>query len=81
MDSTQTHKRKQKVIIDCDTGVDDAQAIMMALASSETLDILGITCVSGNTHVKQACRNTLRVLNVCGRLEVELFNYVGSFDI
>lgn len=59
----------KKLLTDVDTGVDDAQAIMMALVAPN-VDILGITCVHGNTSLENACKNTLRVLKVCGRLDV-----------
>lgn len=52
-----------KFIIDTDAGVDDAQAIMMALMTSE-VDIIGITAVSGNTDVDNVTRNVLRVFYV-----------------
>lgn len=57
-----------KLLIDVDCGVDDAQAIMIALAAN--VQVLGITCVYGNTVVENVCKNVLRVLQVCGRLEV-----------
>ena len=38
----------KKIILDCDPGHDDAVAIMLAAASSE-IEILGITCVGGNS--------------------------------
>ncbi|XP_034533217.1 inosine-uridine preferring nucleoside hydrolase-like [Notolabrus celidotus] len=60
---------KKKLIIDVDTGVDDAMAIMLALACSN-LEILGITCVNGNTGLENSCKNTLRVLKTCGRLDI-----------
>jgi len=60
-----------KYIIDVDTGVDDAQALMLALSQSN-MDILAITCVAGNTDVDQVCINTLKVLKACNRLEVSL---------
>ena len=44
---------KKKIIIDCDTGVDDAQAILMAVLT-EDVEVLAITCVSGNTNVEQS---------------------------
>ncbi len=59
----------KKLLVDVDCGVDDAQAIMMALAVPG-VQILGITCVQGNTSVENVCKNTLRVLKVCKRLEV-----------
>ncbi|XP_041822278.1 inosine-uridine preferring nucleoside hydrolase-like [Chelmon rostratus] len=61
-----------KLILDVDTGVDDAQAIMMALASP-TVEILGITCCNGNTKLDNACKNTLRVLQKCNRLDIPVF--------
>ncbi|XP_010869584.1 inosine-uridine preferring nucleoside hydrolase [Esox lucius] len=60
------------VIIDTDSGIDDAQAIMMALAAPG-LQILGITCCFGNTGVENVCQNVLQVLSVCQRTEVPVF--------
>uniref|UniRef100_A0A4W5KP40 Inosine/uridine-preferring nucleoside hydrolase domain-containing protein n=1 Tax=Hucho hucho TaxID=62062 RepID=A0A4W5KP40_9TELE len=65
-------RSEKKLVLDVDTGVDDAQAIMMALAAPN-VEVLGITCVSGNTSLENSCRNTLRVLNVCQRLEIPVF--------
>ena len=65
-----------KVIIDVDTGVDDAQALMMA-ASQDDVDILAVTCVTGNVHVDQVITNTLRVLRVCDRLDVSNSSFEG----
>lgn len=56
----------KKIILDVDTGVDDAIGIILAAASPE-LDILGITTVSGNTDLESATRNTLRVLKLIGK--------------
>ncbi|SDY07170.1 purine nucleosidase [Evansella caseinilytica] len=53
----------KKVIIDVDTGIDDALAIAYAIRS-EALDILGITTCFGNVSVEEATRNTLQVLEV-----------------
>ncbi|MBT5302297.1 MAG: nucleoside hydrolase, partial [Tateyamaria sp.] len=39
---------KRKVIIDTDPGQDDAVAILLALASPEEIEVLGITVVAGN---------------------------------
>ena len=60
---------KKKLILDVDTGVDDAQAIMVALAAPD-VEILAITCCHGNTPLQNVCKNTLRVLKVCDRLDV-----------
>ncbi|XP_017287528.1 probable uridine nucleosidase 2 [Kryptolebias marmoratus] len=63
---------KKKMILDVDTGVDDAQAIMIAL-SSPHVEILGITCCHGNTPLENVLKNTLRVLKVCGRLDIPVY--------
>lgn len=48
----------RKVIIDCDTGVDDALALLLALRAP-AFDVLGITCVGGNVALQKVVRNTL----------------------
>ncbi|XP_028259284.1 inosine-uridine preferring nucleoside hydrolase [Parambassis ranga] len=55
---------KKLVVIDTDCGIDDAQAIMMALAAPH-IQVLGVTCVFGNAAVESVCQNVLRVLSVC----------------
>ncbi|MEE6470488.1 hypothetical protein FKM82_008983 [Ascaphus truei] len=67
---------KKFLVVDLDCGVDDAQALMMALAAPN-VEILGITCCHGNTTVKNVCRNVLRVLQVCDRLEIPV--YEGAY--
>ena len=54
---------RRRVILDVDTGVDDALAIMLAVRSPE-LEVLGITTVSGNVPVAQCTANTLLTLEV-----------------
>ncbi|MDF9842256.1 MULTISPECIES: nucleoside hydrolase [unclassified Paenibacillus] len=51
------------MIIDCDTGIDDALAILYALRTPGVI-IEGITMVFGNTSVEQAADNTLRLLDL-----------------
>ncbi|XP_061917061.1 inosine-uridine preferring nucleoside hydrolase-like isoform X2 [Entelurus aequoreus] len=63
---------KKKLILDVDTGVDDAQAIMIALAAPN-VEILGITCSHGNTTLENVLKNTLRVLKVCNRLDIPVY--------
>ncbi|XP_046841472.1 uncharacterized protein C1683.06c-like [Xenia sp. Carnegie-2017] len=66
---------KEKVIIDTDCGVDDAQAIVIALSKqfSDTIDVIGITCCSGNVSVNQVTINVLKVLTVLGRLDIPVY--------
>ncbi|KAM4574325.1 inosine-uridine preferring nucleoside hydrolase [Fundulus diaphanus] len=63
---------KKLVIIDTDCGIDDAQAIMMALAAPG-LEVLAVTCVFGNTAVENVCQNVLQVLSVCERQGIPVF--------
>ncbi|MEK0313414.1 nucleoside hydrolase [Cohnella sp. 56] len=53
----------RKVIIDADTGIDDALAILYAL-KSPVLRVEGITTVFGNVDVQQATDNTLRIIKL-----------------
>ena len=50
------------IILDVDTGFDDAFAVLFAAMNPE-VDLLGITCVDGNTNVHQVVKNTLIVLD------------------
>jgi inosine-uridine nucleoside N-ribohydrolase len=56
----------RKVILDCDTGVDDALALLLALRCPE-LDVIGITTVAGNVPIEKVVRNTLVVVEAAGR--------------
>jgi purine nucleosidase len=58
-----------KVIIDTDTGIDDAMAVVYALLEPE-LDVLALTSVFGNVSVDLTTRNTLVILDVLGRTEI-----------
>ena len=53
------------VILDVDTGIDDALALLLA-ARSPALNLLGVTCVMGNVELDKVVRNTLKVLEVAG---------------
>ena len=66
---------KRKVIIDCDPGIDDALALMLALSSPE-LEIVGITVVSGNVPAAAGAENALKVLQRMKRLDIPV--YVGE---
>ena len=58
---------KRKVVIDCDTGVDDAMALLLCL---KRLDVLGITTVGGNVGLQNTQRNTRYVTEIAGRTDV-----------
>lgn len=53
----------KRVILDVDTGIDDALAILLAV-KSRRLDILGITTVCGNVSLRQATDNTCKILEL-----------------
>ena len=55
------------------------QAIMLALSRQEA-EVLAITCVNGNTNVDNVCRNVLRVLSVCNRMDVNTNYLLISID-
>jgi inosine-uridine nucleoside N-ribohydrolase len=57
------------VLVDCDPGLDDALALLLALASPE-LEVLGVTTVAGNQTVDKTTRNALQVLELAGRADV-----------
>ena len=56
---------KRKVIMDIDTGSDDAVAIIAAMMSPE-FDVIGLCTVNGNREVKLTTINTLRVVELLG---------------
>src|SRR6266536_513335 len=58
-------------IVDVDTGVDDALALLYATASPE-IELVAATCLTGNVHVSKTTRNTLAVLELAGRSDVEV---------
>jgi purine nucleosidase len=60
-----------QLILDVDTGIDDSLAIVYALASAEA-DVRAITCVSGNVEARQVARNTLGLLELVRRRDIEV---------
>lgn len=57
------------IVLDVDTGVDDACALLIA-ALHPGLDLRAVTCVGGNAPLDDVVRNTLSVLDTCGREDV-----------
>ncbi len=60
---------RRKLILDVDTGTDDAVAIMLATLHP-ALDLVGCTTVNGNVEVQYCTDNTLRVLDHVGRRDI-----------
>ncbi|WP_370268453.1 nucleoside hydrolase [Nioella sp.] len=63
----------RKIIIDTDPGQDDAVAILLALASPEDLEVLGITAVAGNVPLALTAKNARKVCEVAGRPDVKVY--------
>jgi purine nucleosidase len=59
------------ILIDCDTGIDDALALLYACASPEA-ELVAVTCLSGNVEARQVAANTLAVLELAGRPDIEV---------
>lgn len=59
------------LILDVDTGIDDAFALLYACASPEA-ELLAATCVMGNVSTARVVRNTQAVLELVGRGDVEV---------
>lgn len=60
------------LIIDCDPGVDDAVALLLALASPE-LDLQAITTVAGNVPLSCTSRNALQVCELAGQAQMPVY--------
>ena len=58
-----------RLIIDTDPGVDDAIAILMALASPD-VEVVGLTTVGGNVPLARSTRNALALLQAAGRPDI-----------
>lgn len=61
-----------KIVIDCDPGIDDSLALMLAAASPE-LEIAGITTVSGNVPVHMGTENAAKVLAYMNRMDIPIY--------
>ncbi|ARJ06913.1 nucleoside hydrolase [Cnuibacter physcomitrellae] len=61
--------QRTPVLVDCDTGVDDAMALLYLLRRDD-IEIVGITTVFGNNTASRCAHNTLRVLELVGRQDI-----------
>ena len=61
------------IIIDCDPGQDDALMLLLALASPEQLDVLGITTVAGNVPLELTQRNGRLICEMAGKNDTRVF--------
>jgi purine nucleosidase len=72
-----TDRAPLPVVIDCDTGVDDAMALFYGLLSPG-IDVVAIGCVWGNIPVEVATTNTLRIVEMMGRPDIPVANGLGK---
>ena len=64
---------KHRIILDCDPGVDDAIALMLAVASPDEVEIIGITAVAGNVPLSATERNARRLCTLLSRTDIPVF--------
>jgi purine nucleosidase len=64
---------RRPIIIDTDPGLDDAVAILLALAAADELEVLGLVAVAGNLPLAQTERNARRVCELAGRSDVPVY--------
>lgn len=67
----------RKILIDTDCGVDDAEALLLALSKDSDIEVVAITCVNGNAPLRLVWGNVLRVLKVVGRTDVGFLVFCG----
>ncbi len=63
----------RKIIIDTDPGQDDAVAILLALASPEEIEVLGLTAVAGNVPLALTHKNARIICELAGRVDVPVY--------
>ncbi|MDR0430180.1 MAG: nucleoside hydrolase [Tannerellaceae bacterium] len=67
-----TIDKKVKMILDLDTGIDDATALAYALADPQ-IDLIGVVASYGNVTVDESVQNTLDILDMLNHKEVPVF--------
>ena len=67
----------KRILIDTDPGIDDAAAILMALASPE-LEVVALTTIFGNSSVEVCTANARLVLAAAGRSDVPVYMGAGK---
>lgn len=68
---------KRNVIFDCDPGLDDALALLLAVASDE-LNLLAVTTIAGNSTIENTTQNALNLLELYGRPDVPVARGNGN---
>ena len=68
---------RRRIIIDTDPGIDDAIAILLALAAPEELDVLGVVAVAGNLSLSLTERNARRICELAGQADIPVYAGCG----
>lgn len=63
----------RKIIIDTDPGQDDAVAILLALASPEDFEVLGVVAVAGNVGLHHNATNARKIVELGGRSDIPVY--------
>ena len=69
--------KQRPLIIDCDPGVDDALALLIAMAFPESFNILGISTVGGNVSLERVTKNALKICELAGRQDIPVYAGCG----
>jgi purine nucleosidase len=65
--------KAEKIILDCDPGIDDAFAIFLALSARQQIELLGICTVAGNVGLDLTTENARRLVTLAGGKEARVF--------
>lgn len=68
MEHPEAEEIEKYIVIDCDPGVDDCLALMIAFSQLPRIKIVGITTVRGNVDVRQVTMNALRVVKLYDKI-------------
>ena len=63
----------RKIIIDTDPGQDDAVAILLALASPDDIEVIGITAVAGNVPLPLTHKNARIICELAGKTDIPVY--------
>ena len=63
----------RKIILDCDPGQDDAVALLLAFASPDELEVLGVTTVGGNVPLQLTQRNARMMCDLAGKQDTPVY--------
>jgi purine nucleosidase len=64
---------RRKIIIDTDPGIDDAVAILLALAAADELEVLGIVAVAGNLPLELTLCHARQICELAGRPDIAVY--------